>query len=228
MEDFAEDFEAPIDGGGTDSADDPFAEIESPPPQEESPPTWEIPYEPPVQPAPDPYADVRPLIDGVQDIGEYTRRVIEEAGNRFEKNWSERQLRDRVETSEVRAKEVFNGEDGLPSYSELVDHYVVPILRQRPDITQLVMACPDPASASYLLGFCAKFPHLTERACTLAAKNGKIDARALRSLVQGNNFRPTVQGNGSGRRQPSGKVNYADWDNESFEAELDRFKMSGE
>jgi hypothetical protein len=178
--------------------------------QEQSPPPtpqWEIPYEPPVQPARDPYDDVPAW--------------VEEAGNRFRETLAEERLYTRVQTAEARAIEVHNGKDGLPSYSELVDHYAIPLMRERPDLRRLVLSQDDPAAASFLVGFCAAYPHLISQ---VVARNGQID----KSIFRSTNFRPTVRGQGSERRQPSGKVNYENWDNESFIAELDRFKLSSE
>jgi hypothetical protein len=216
-----EDFEA-IDGG-TDSAVDPFAETEAPPPQESPTPQWEVPYEPPVQPNYNrqDYDDVPAWIDDVEDLESYTKHVLAEAGSRFRRSLAEEKLRARVETAEARAMEVHNGKDGLDDYSTLVQFYAVPILQQRPDLKNLVMRQHDVPAAAYLIGFCAKYPHLAQE---VVRRRGKIDS----SIFQSINFRPTVQGRNSGRRQPSGKVNYADWDNESFEAELERFKMSSE
>jgi hypothetical protein len=128
-------------------------------------------------------------------------------------------LQARLETSEQHAREVHTGEDGLPAYDALVTAYARPLLAQHPDLDRLVLRQPDPAAAEYLIGFCVAYPHLVPQ---VIARKGKIDKTIFRPI----NFRPTIQGKNSGHRQPSGKVNYEDWDNESFEAELDRFKNS--
>jgi hypothetical protein len=217
-----EEFESIIDGDvGT------IANEESPPQQEESytpPPTpkWEAPYEPPVQPNYNGQDDDSPawLYDPDLDLQTYTKNIVEEAGNRFRQTLDQERLHSRVERAETRAMEVYSGKDGLPSYSELVDGYAVPAMRSRPDLRQLILAQDDPATAAYVVGFCAAYPHLIPQ---VVARQGKID----KTIFQSTHFRPTVQGRNSGRRQPSEKTNYNDWDNESFEAELERFKNYG-
>jgi hypothetical protein len=209
----------------TEDLDENFAADlnESQSQQEESPPPtpqWEIPYEPPVQPAGDPYDDTPPWVDVVEDIQSYTRNLLEEAGSRFRRELAEERLYSRVESAAARAKEIHNGKDGLPPFSDLVD-YAIPLLEQQPALRQLVLEQSNPAEALYLIAFSRRYPDLVPQ---LAARKGKIDASIFRPI----NFRPTVQGRNSGRLEPSGKVNYADWDNESFEAELARFKLSSE
>jgi hypothetical protein len=150
-------------------------------------------------------------------IESYTQHVVEEAGARIGQMLAERRTYERVESAEARVRELHDGKDGLPPYSELVDQYAVPFLRQQPvALRQLVLQQSNPAEAAYLIGFCCRYPELIPQ---VAARKGKLDKTILQSI----NFRPTV-GQGSERRQPSGKVNYENWNNDDFLAELERFK----
>jgi hypothetical protein len=215
-----EDFEAPIDDA-TESAVDPFGGYE--PPQEESyapQQSYTPPQQPPVQPARDPYDDVPRWVDDVQDIGEYTRNILEEVGNQFRQTLAEEKLRSRVETAEARAMKAHDGTDGLNSYSELVDGYAIPLMRQQPGLRELVLSQADPASAAYLIGFCARYPHLIPQ---VVARNGNIDA----SIFQSTNFRPTVRGRNSGGSQGSGRLSKEDYERMTpaeFEEILTAFK----
>jgi hypothetical protein len=128
---------------------------------------------------------------------------------------------ERLYSQVERAKEAHNAKDSLPPYSDLVEGYAIPRMQQQPALRQLVLGQRNPAEAAYLIGFCACYPNLIPQ---VLARNGRID----KSIFRSTNFRSTVQGRNSERRQPSGKVNYEDWDNESFVAELDRFKLSSE
>jgi hypothetical protein len=162
--------------------------------------------------------DVPAWIYDVQDLDSYSKRVVEEAVNRWDQRWTERKLNERVESAVAHAREVHNGSDGLPEYSELVG-YAMPLIQQRPALRQLVLSQPDPAEAAYVIGFCARYPDLVPQ---VMARKGRLDA----SIFQPINFRPTVKGKGSGRQQPS--VNYEDWNNDDFLEELERFKLSPE
>jgi hypothetical protein len=190
---------------------------QSPPPA----PQWEIPYEPPVQPARDPYDDVPEWVfDENLDLKTYTSGILSEAGARFRQTLAEERLRERVEQTEARAREAYNGENGLPDYRSMVDGFAIPAMRERAELRQLVLSQPDPAAAAWVVGFCVAHPHLIPQ---VLAKNGRIDASIFRST----SFRPTVGQNGSTRRQPSGRFTASDWENMpvvEFEAELDRFK----
>lgn len=92
-------------------------------------------------------------LDEVQDLGSYTRYILDEASKQFKKEMSEQQLDSRVEFTESRARDVHNGDDGLPGYDELVDEYVVPMIQKNPKIFEVIKQLPDPAEASYTLGF---------------------------------------------------------------------------
>jgi hypothetical protein len=214
-----EDFEAPIDDA-TESAVDPFGGYE--PPQEESyaPPQSYTP--PPQPPVPQDYDDTPEwLYDENLDLQSYTKHVIEEGWNRFRQTLGEEKLQNAV----ARAREAHDGRDGLPAHDELVNGYALPLLAQHPDLHRLVLRQADPAAASYLIGFMAKYPELRPQ---VLARNGRID----RSIFQPVNFRPTVRGQSSGaRRQPGGRFTASDWKNmpvNDFERELHAFKMSSE
>jgi hypothetical protein len=228
-----EDFEAPIDDGteqwgdGMESVDTdaapPYTPIqESPPPT--PPQSYTQPQPPPTQPN---YGlDDLVVPDEVQgDINKYTQFVLQEGVkmiNRLQAEEEQRQLYSRVEAAETRLREQHNGRDGLPEYEDLINRYAIPLMQQRPDIKKLVLSQGERApEAAYLIGVCSAHPSVIPE---VLRRGGKID----KSIFRSSNFKPTVKGQNSERRQPSGKVNYSDWDNESFEAELDRFKMSGE
>jgi hypothetical protein len=163
--------------------------------QEQSPPqeSWEIPYEPPVR---DP--DVPTWVDNVADLDEYTANLIGEVKNRIGGMLAEEKLRSRVESAVARARDSHNGQDGLPVFDDLIND-VIPLIEQQPGLKQLVLAQDDPASAAYLIGFCARYPHLVGE---VFARKGRLDSSIFRS----SHFRATVQGRNSGRGQPSGKV----------------------
>jgi hypothetical protein len=196
------DFEAPIESA-----------VET-----EATPQWEIPYEPPVEQNYNRQDDMAGF-DGFETLEQYKDYILQRANENFEQKYQERRFTERIEASETRARENHDGSDGLPAYDELVNGYAAPAMRQQPQLHRLVLSQADPAAAAYLIGFCAAYPHLVPR---VLEKNGRID----KSIFQLTNFRPTVKGT-SGRQQAS-KINYENWDNESFIDELDRFKLSSE
>jgi hypothetical protein len=213
-----QDFEPPIDNA---TETDPFGEYA--PPQEESHAPQE-PYTPPPQPPVQPNSyDDYPWLDSVEDIHDYTRKLTAEIGKETAQMLADRRLYERVESAEERARQVHDGRDGLPGYDEVVDGFAVPIMRQRQDIRQLVLAQSDPSAAAYLIGFCAKYPNLAQE---VLRRNGRLDSSIFRSI----HFRKTVQGKNSGRRQPSGRLTAAEINAMSpldFETQvLDPFKMS--
>jgi hypothetical protein len=159
--------------------------------------------------------DVPAWVYDVQDLGSYSKRVVEEAVNRWDQRWTERKLNERVESAVAHARERHDGHDGLPEYSELVG-YAMPLIQQQPALRQLVLSQPDPAEAAYVIGFCARYPELAQKAAAMVARNGKIDA----SIFQSIRSRPTV-----GSREI--KPRWQDMDNESFIAALERFKAYG-
>jgi hypothetical protein len=206
---FTEDLDESFTADSNEFQDQPE---QSPPPT----PQWEVPYTPPpVQQDYQQDSDDLPewVHDENLDLQSYTRNIIEEAGKQF-------RLQRRLESSVARAKEVYNGRD-LPAYDELVNSYALPLLAQHPDLHRLVLRQADPAAASYLIGFCAAYPHLVPQ---VIARKGNLDKTIFRPI----NFRPTIQARNSGSRQPSGKVNYENWDNAAFIDELERFKLSPE
>ena len=93
-----------------------------------TPPQDPMPYTPPIpleyyQPRDD---DVHPFQgDNLED---YTRYVLDQAGKRFERSYAEREANQRVETTETRAREVDSGRDGLPRYDDIIDGHVAPLI----------------------------------------------------------------------------------------------------
>ena len=166
------------------------------------------------------YNTVPNSLDEVKDLGQYTRFVLDEAAKQFEHKMTQKQLDDRVETSESHAREVHNGEDGLPPYDELLDEFVVPMVQKNPKIFELIRQMPDPAEASYTLGMLLKWPNFTEMLKSQANEDliKKINGTAKQAA--------TVKGKSSGR-QPSGKLTKEEIDNmslEDFERELEKFR----
>lgn len=159
-------------------------------------------------------------LDEVQDLGSYTRYILDEASKQFKKEMTDQQLDSRVEFTETRAREIHNGDDGLPGYDELVDEYVVPMIQKNPKIFEVIKQLPDPAEASYTLGFLMKYPKFSDM----------IKSQSRDELVKNINSTArqaaTVRGRSNGR-QPSGKLTKAEIDAmtpEDFEKELEAFR----
>ena len=110
---------------------------------------------------------------------------------------ADRRLYERVESAEERARQVHDGRDGLPGYDGVVDRFAVPIMRQRQDIRQLVLAQSDPSAAAYLIGFCAAHPDLVQE---VLRRNGRLDSSIFRSI----DFRKTVRERTAGADSPAG------------------------
>lgn len=161
-------------------------------------------------------------LDDVQDLGSYTRYILDEASRQFKKEMTEQQLDSRVEFTETRAREIHNGDDGLPSYDELVDEYVVPMIQKNPKIFEVIKQLPDPAEASYTLGFLMKYPKFSDM-----IKHQSRD-ELVKNINQTARQAATVRGRSNGR-QPSGKLTKAEIDSmspEEFERELEAFRGS--
>ena len=158
-----------------------------------------------------------------KDLGTYTRFIVDTAKKEFESLATDRQLDQRVESSESRAREIHNGEDGLPSYDELVDEYVVPIIEKNKKIYELLRQMPDPAEASYTLGFLLKYPKFADM-----IKSQSRD-ELVKTINSSAKFAATARGRNGGR-QPTGKLTapeiYA-MTPEDFEAELTKFREEG-
>lgn len=159
-------------------------------------------------------------LDDVQDLGSYTRYILEEASKQFERKMSDQQLDSRVEYTETRARDLHNGEDGLPAYDELVDEFVVPMIQKNPRIFEVIKQLPDPAEASYTLGFLMKYPKFSEM----------IKSQSRDDLVKNINATArqaaTVRGRSNGH-QPTGKLSKAEIDAmnpEEFEKVLEQFR----
>ena len=136
---------------------------------------------------------------------------------------AEERLQSRVESAVARARDLHNGKDGLPVFDDLIND-VIPRIEQQPGLKQLVLGQSNPAEAAYLIGFCARYPHLVGE---VFARKGRLDSSIFRS----SHFRPTVKGRNTERRQPNGRLTASDWENmpvNDFERELVRFKMSSE
>jgi len=102
-----------------------------------------------------------PAFEG-NDLEDYTRYVLDQAATRFERAYSEQRAQEKIQMTEAGARAAHNGKDGLPTYDEVFDGYTVPLIRQRPEVYQWLMAQPNPAEASFLVGCLRRYPHLSD------------------------------------------------------------------
>jgi hypothetical protein len=180
-------------------------------PQEEVPPV----YTPPPQ-------GYEPSAFYGDNLEDYTHYVLSEAKKSFEHSYNERRLDERVESTEIAARQAHTGDDHLPDYDSVVDSHVVPMIRQRPEVFSWLRAQPNPAEAAFLVGCLLRFPHLQN---VLKTQGENAFYRAIRG-----GSAPTVRARG-GRLRPAGKLTAAQIEampNSDFEKILDDWKLYGE
>src|SRR5262245_22234978 len=68
-------------------------------------------------------------LDDVQDLGSYTKYILNEAKKQFSEEVTENQLNHKVERTEAEARLKYDGSNGLPAYDDLIDEYVVPMIQ---------------------------------------------------------------------------------------------------
>jgi hypothetical protein len=161
-------------------------------------------------------------LDEVENLGQFKDYILSEARRQITEEWTEKDLDARVESTESKARQLHNGEDGFPEYDEVVDTYVVPLIEKNPTVFKLLRLLDDPGEAAYTLGMLRGFPKFVEQ---LKGKGREDLAKTINdatknaALVRGRGGRPT-----------SAKLTKADIDAmspEDFEKEISKVKGEG-
>ena len=158
------------------------------------------------------------------DLKSYSRWLIGEAKKSFQAEMTEKQLDNRVESSEKTAREAHDGEDGLPAYDEMIDEYVAPLIQKRPEIFKMLRQLDDPAEGAYTLGFILKYKNFKD----ILQSNTRDEL--MKNINATSKQAASVKGKAS-NRNGSGKLTKAEIDAmspEDFERELERFRASSE
>src|SRR5690349_19816559 len=169
------------------------------------------------QPQPDQY---RQVPDNITDLGQYTNYLLQQAEKSFEHKMTERQLDAKVESSEENARKTHDGEDGLPTYDELFDEQVAPMIQKNPRIYELLRLMPDPAEATYVLGFIMKYKNFAQ-----ALQSHSRDD-LMKAINQTAKQAATIKGK-AGNRSGNGKLSKEEIEAmtpEDFERELEKFR----
>lgn len=93
---------------------------------------------------PDPYADVRT----VGDVFSKVEGMLSER---------EKQANFRASLRATREREQGDQASGIPSFAELEEEILVPLVKQNPTVLRLLKELPDPGQAAYTLAFLMKY-----------------------------------------------------------------------
>lgn len=92
-------------------------------------------------------------IESVKDLLEHVKRTTEDS---LEQRLSEREKRTNFRSSMATARENFSGEDGFPSFTELEQEFLIPLVKSSPHVLELLRELPDPGKGAMTLALVLK------------------------------------------------------------------------
>jgi hypothetical protein len=149
-------------------------------------------------------------LDEVENLGQFSKYVVEEAKRQIKEELTEKDLDSRVTRTESAARKKHDGKDDFPEYDEVVDTYVLPLIQENPNVFKLLRLMDDPGEAAYTLGMLRGFPNYIEQIKGKGREdlaNNINDATKKAALVRGRN----------GGRQTGAKLTAAEIDAMSFD-----------
>ena len=124
-------------------------------------------------------------IEEVKTVKDLVEHVITETRRASRAEMGELDKTNRIRTTQTAARSKHDGADGNPSYDDVLDEIVLPMIRENPNLFALLREMPDPAEAAYTLGMIVKYPELERRGVEKGRKE-VVDG------LQNRNLRPKI------------------------------------
>ena len=140
-----------------------------------------------------------------------------------EEKFTAAQISRRVESSETWARQQYDGSDGKPTYDEMFDKYVAPFIMKNPGVYHVLKVMPNPAEATYALGYLLN-PELRENGDKQTQASARKDL--VKKINDATKKATTISGNGRGMKTSTKKdaKYYNGLSDNDFEREIEEVK----